>query len=67
MADLKHGAKGDDVKTLQTALNKHGATLTVDGEFGPLTEAAVKEFQSKVGIVADGVVGPDTHSELSRA
>jgi peptidoglycan hydrolase-like protein with peptidoglycan-binding domain len=52
------------VKDLQTALDKHGAKLTVDGIFGPLTEAAVKVFQKSHLIPADGIVGPLTWSKL---
>ena len=56
---------GQPVKDLQTALNRHGAKLTVDGIFGPLTEAAVKIFQKVRGLVPDGIVGPVTWSKLS--
>ena len=56
---------GQSVKDLQTALNRHGAKLTVDGIFGPLTEAAVKIFQEVRGLVVDGVVGPVTWGKLS--
>src|SRR5262245_12171589 len=42
------------VKWLQTALNIIGAeSLDVDGEYGPLTKAAVKQFQETHGLVAD--------------
>ncbi len=64
-AILKRGSKGAKVSQLQTLLNKHGAKLTVDGDFGPGTEAAVKAFQAKNGLEADGVVGPKTAAKLS--
>ena len=56
---------GQPVKDLQTALNRHGGKVVVDGIFGPLTEAAVKIFQKVRGLVVDGIVGPVTWSKLS--
>ncbi|BAZ20313.1 hypothetical protein NIES4073_11890 [Kalymmatonema gypsitolerans NIES-4073] len=69
---LKLGVQGDDVKHLQEDLNllKYGP-LTVDGNFGTKTEAAVKRFQSKNNLVVDGIVGPQTwqvlHEQAARA
>ena len=57
--------RGLVVADLQTALNKHGGKVVVDGIFGPLTEAAVKIFQKVRGLVPDGIVGPVTWSKLS--
>jgi murein L,D-transpeptidase YcbB/YkuD len=51
------------VKWLQTALNVIGTDpLDVDGEYGPLTNAAVKRFQETHGLVADGWAGDVTHA-----
>jgi len=36
----------------------------IDGIYGPITAHAVKEFQSKVGIQVDGIVGPMTIDKL---
>lgn len=55
MTLLKLGSRGEEVKIVQRKLG-----LTVDGVFGPKTEAAVKEFQKKNGIYPDGMVGPKT-------
>lgn len=55
---------GSDVSALQRALNRQGATLVVDGRFGPLTEAAVKEWQGRRGLTVDGVVGMRTRFSL---
>lgn len=63
---LNRGDTGEDVKALQTALNKEGYSLDVDGSFGPATEAAVKDYQSKNGLSADGLVGPQTKGELKK-
>ena len=49
---LKLGSKGEDVKTLQEKLG-----LKADGSFGPGTEKAVKEWQTKNGLIPDGVIG----------
>lgn len=55
---------GPDVKTVQTALNRHGAELTIDGRFGPRTAAEVKAFQKAHGLDQDGIVGPATRKKL---
>ncbi|WP_179229386.1 phage tail tip lysozyme [Parenemella sanctibonifatiensis] len=61
---LKEGAKSNAVRTLQWTLRANGHSVTVDGSFGPKTTAAVKAFQKKKGLVADGVVGPKTWDAL---
>lgn len=62
---LRRGSKGDEVEELQALLNaKFGYNLEVDGDYGSKTEAAVKDFQKKHGLTADGVVGPKTWKAL---
>ena len=56
---LRKGSKGDDVKKLQAALK-----VEADGDFGPLTETALKVFQKAHGLVADGICGPQSWSAL---
>ena len=55
---------GSDVSALQRALNREGAQLVVDGSFGALTEAAVRQWQSRHGLVVNGVVGLRTRFSL---
>lgn len=63
---LRKGSKGAHVETLQLALNarKPLLKLSIDGVFGPVTEAAVRDFQSSYSLVADGIVGPATWGAL---
>lgn len=57
----KYGSKGDVVTQIQTKLKNWGYyTGGVDGNFGYQTYLAVKKFQSKNGLSADGVVGDKT-------
>jgi Putative peptidoglycan binding domain len=57
---LRRGDQQHPVHTLQYLLGAHGHTLTVDGIFGPRTDAAVRDFQRSRGLAVDGVVGPNT-------
>lgn len=57
---LKQGAKGDDVKFLQSSLG-----IKADGDWGPITQAAVIHFQQTHGLAVDGVVGPLTWKALA--
>lgn len=59
-AMLRKGDQGHSVVELQRRLG----VRTPDGLFGPETEAAVKAFQSKHGLAADGLVGPATWNAL---
>lgn len=63
---LKRGAKGEEVKFLQTLLNFHGASLECDSSFGPATAKALAEFQKSRGITADSVAGVVTWQELMK-
>jgi peptidoglycan hydrolase-like protein with peptidoglycan-binding domain len=57
---VRQGAGGPDVVTVQYLLRHHGHGIPADGDFGPVTASAVTAFQSARGLVADGVVGPQT-------
>lgn len=60
-AMLRLGDRGDDVKLLQGKLG----LVPADGIFGPATERAVKAFQARRGLTADGLVGPKTWAALA--
>lgn len=65
---LKTGSSGDEVSKLQKRLAAAGFSPgSADGIFGAKTEAALKAFQEKAGIAADGVAGPQTNAKLAEA
>ncbi len=57
----------NDVKALQTCLNRFGFDVDVDGIFGKGTEASVKQFQADNSLTADGIVGQQTWAALEAA
>ncbi len=64
---LRRGATGLLVEALQRTLNARlnpSANLSVDGDFGPGTESAVKRFQREHHIESSGVLNPATWKEL---
>lgn len=66
MSYLSRGSKGEEVRKLQTALNRAGATLTVDGVYGAKTQQAVRNFQEDHNIKPlDGIAGPKTMEALA--
>lgn len=65
VAVLKQGSKGGEVKEVQRRLKEWGYYKgTVDGVYGTGTVAAVKAFQKKNGLPADGVCGLKTYQAL---
>jgi zinc D-Ala-D-Ala carboxypeptidase len=63
---VKSGSKGDAVRAVQHSLrHQYGYTsLKVDGSFGTATVTAVKGFQTKYKLAADGIVGAATWNAL---
>jgi peptidoglycan hydrolase-like protein with peptidoglycan-binding domain len=59
MAILQRGLAGEPVKILQRKLG-----VPDDGQFGPGTEKALKEYQQKNGLQVDGIAGPDTFAQM---
>jgi peptidoglycan hydrolase-like protein with peptidoglycan-binding domain/GH24 family phage-related lysozyme (muramidase) len=58
---------GPDVRQLQADLAKWGVPVASDGVFGPATQQAVAQFQRGQGLVADGIVGPQTWARLQQS
>jgi len=56
---LKRRDQGDDVVMAQDLLNRDGAILDEDGDFGPATERAVREFRRKRGLADIAVIDGD--------
>lgn len=62
-----HQTVGEDVLELQQRLNAMGFSCgREDGQLGPHTDAAIREFQRNTGLRADGVCGPDVFRALGR-
>lgn len=73
---LKVGSKGNAVYALQDFFRRafpayredvsvrRNEVIAVDGDFGPQTEAWVKEFQKRTGLNQDGIVGASTVAKL---
>lgn len=61
---VRKGMKGQAVKWVQWELVESGYKIAIDGDFGPKTLAAVKDFQKKHGLKVDGLVGPITIATL---
>ncbi len=66
MPSLARGAAGDLVVWAQEHLYSAGQHITIDGAFGPHTQAAVRRFESAHGLTSDGVIGLSTWQALLR-
>ncbi|MDD1607299.1 MAG: peptidoglycan-binding protein [Methylococcaceae bacterium] len=62
--NLKRGDQHGQVKLIQEWLCLHKEIVGTDGDFGPATERAVKDFQSSNGIAATGIVDNNTFEKL---
>ena len=62
---LKRGNSGEGVRALQNSMDMcYNKSLNTDGQFGALTEAALRSVQSSVGTSADGEYGPNTRRAM---
>lgn len=64
---LQKGDRGKDVQILQGLLGIHGYNIETNGEFDAATYKAVVDFQKKVKVPADGIVGAQTMEKLLTA
>ena len=64
---VQQGSSGDPVRALQSQIHSRGDganQITIDGIFGPVTNDAVRAFQTLLGLSVDGIVGPQTWNHL---
>lgn len=62
---IRLGNRGSEVLRLQMELKRAGYSPgPIDGDFGPKTLAAVREYQRKHGLEIDGIAGPNTLKSL---
>jgi hypothetical protein len=65
---IQVGSQGDAVKAFQRSINiVLNSGLDVDGQYGPKTEAACKQFQTTSRISANGACGEQTWASLDIA
>jgi L,D-transpeptidase ErfK/SrfK len=65
---LKIGDQGSDVQEIQKMLKKlRFYRAKLDGEYGPYTEQAVRNFQQEQSLMVDGMVGSATLTAIQRA
>jgi len=61
---MRIGHRGSKIRQLQERLVQAGYPVEVDGIFGPETDRAVRQFQRDMGLLVDGVAGPQTWAAL---
>jgi peptidoglycan hydrolase-like protein with peptidoglycan-binding domain len=63
--EVRPGTVGNAVRGVQHEFHhRRGAVADPDGVYGPVTESAVRSFQSDAGLIVDGVVGRETWQAL---
>ena len=63
---LRRGSFGTGVVELQELLVSKGLDMSIDGDFGPATELAVRVFQKNNDLVVDGIVGRNVWGALRK-
>ena len=65
LASFQRGDDGQEVLSIQKRLVELNYSIhSIDGDFGPETEKAVRSFQADRGLEVDGVIGPATYRAL---
>ena len=66
---IRRGSSVEAVKAVQGQLAFWGLypSNEIDGDYGPKTEAAVRQLQTNVGVASDGIWGPKTHAAFKAA
>ena len=62
--NVRRGAEGNITWLIQSMLICYSFNINADGIFGPATERAVRDFQSRNGLSVDGIVGKNTFNKL---
>lgn len=62
--DMRVGDCGPGVNQVQQLLSYLGYSIGLDGDFGPATEAVVRQYQTGAGLDATGVVDAESFSQL---
>lgn len=66
-ATFHPGDRGTQITEIQQALVDNGSAILVDGDYGEGTQEAVRAFQRRRGLEADGIVGAQTYEALMGA
>jgi peptidoglycan hydrolase-like protein with peptidoglycan-binding domain len=61
---VKSGRTGELARTAQYLLRHRGFHIAVDGIVGPITDAAIRDFQKAENLVVDGIIGNQTWPQL---
>ena len=62
---FKYGDRGESIEGIQKLLNKYGYALSIDSIFGASTQDAIINFQHRLGLEVDGIVGEQTLAKLN--
>lgn len=61
---VRKGTKGQHARNVQGLLVAAGRAVKVDGDFGPASESALRDWQRRSGLTADGICGPNSYKRF---